>query len=293
MHIHFPRRPTLAVLAAIAVLASSPVAAPAQTRVDSLFVRARQLVSDGNGAAGRALVDSILGGSAEGSALHGESLYWRATLSESGAEAQHDYLRVTIEYPSSPRAEDAMLRLAQLELARGDREAALRHLERLTSDYPESPLLARAHLWRARTLLDGAVPAAGPACASIAQARIRAAPHDAELRNQIEFYGRRCAGVDTTTVRARVVAPRVRRDASPPARSGDGRFTVQVAAYGTRSDADALAARLKRRGMPVRVASAGAIHRVWIGAHATRTEATAAMQELKRARIDGFVVETP
>lgn len=285
-----PRSVPVVVVAVLAMLAAP--AALAQTRADSLFARARQLVSDGNGAAGRALVDSILGGSTEGSPLHGESLYWRAVLSESGTGAQHDYLRVTIEYPNSSRAGDALLRLAQLELARGDREAALRHLERLTRDYPESPLLARAHLWRARTLLDGAVPATGPACASIAQARTRAAASDAELRNQIEFYGRRCAGVDTTTLRPRA-SPTPGRADSSSSRSVSGRFSVQVAAYGTRVDAAALAARLKQRGLRVRVVSAGAIHRVWVGSHATRTEATAAMQELKRARIEGFVVEVP
>ena len=286
----FPRSVPVVAVAVLSMLAAP--AALAQPRADSLFARARQLVSDGNGAAGRALVDSILGGSPEGSPLHGESLYWRAALSESGTGAQHDYLRVTIEYPNSPRAGDALLRLAQLELARGDREGALRHLERLTRDYPESPLLARAHLWRARTLLDGAVPAAGPACASIAQARTRAAANDAELRNQIEFYGRRCAGVDTTTPRPRTSPPPGRADSSS-SRSASGRFSVQVAAYGTRVDAAALATRLKQRGMRARVVSAGAIHRVWVGSHATRTEATAAMQELKRARIEGFVVEVP
>lgn len=270
-------------LLSAALLVALPLRAQAPARADSLFARARQLVGDGNGAAGRALVDSVLGASTEGAALHGEALYWRAVLSESGAGAQHDYLRVTIEYPTSPRAPDALLRLAQLELARGDREAALRHLERLTRDYPDSPLLARAHLWRARALLEGPVAAIGPACASVAQARARVAPAEAELRNQIEYYGRRCAGVDTAASGARPQPPAVRA----------GRFSVQVAAYRQRAEADALRARLKRRGLDSRVVSAGTMHRVWVGRFATRTEATAAMQELKRTGIDGFIVEVP
>lgn len=271
-------------LATSGVQAQPTTAAP--TRTDSMFARARQLVADGNGAAGRALVDSVLGSSSEGSAMHGEALYWRAVLAESGASAQHDYLRLTVEYATSPRAADALLRLAQLELARGDRATALRHLERLTRDYPDSPLLSRAHLWRARTLLDGATSATGPACASIARARASLSAGDAELRNQIEFYGKRCTGVDTTTK----VPPRAdsaKRDAP------GGRFSVQVAAYNQRADADQLASRLQRRGMAARVMSSGGMHRVWVGKHATRTEATAALQELRRARIEGFVVETP
>jgi hypothetical protein len=286
-----------ALVIAFAQMSGAQTPAPA-TRMDSLFARAQQLVSDGNGAAGRALVDSVLGSSSEGSAQFAEALYWRAVLAESGASAQHDYLRLAIEYPSSDRAPDALLRLAQLELARGDRDAGVRHLERLTRDYPDSRLAPRAYYWRGRTLLETNAPATmASACAAIARARTAAPATDVEFRNQIEFYARRCAGVDTTSVGAKPAdtarAPRdaPRKPATDSASLRGGRFSVQVAAYGSRPDAEKLAARLTRRSLAARVVSGQNVHRVWIGRYPTRTEATAALQELKRVGIEGFVVE--
>jgi cell division septation protein DedD len=280
----------------VAMLAHAAEAQAPATRLDSLFSRAQQLVSEGNGAAGRALVDSVLGASSEGSAQFAEALYWRAVLAESGASAQHDYLRLAIEYPSSDRAPDALLRLAQLELARGDREAGVRHLERLSRDYPTSRVAPRADYWRARTLMDSNLPSAmGAACAAIARARASAPAEDVELRNQIDFHARRCdgAGGVAATASDSTGRPASTRPAPPkaPADAAEGRFSVQVAAYARQPDAEALAARLRRRSLGARVVSASDMHRVWIGKYQTRTEANAAMQELKRSGIAGFVVE--
>src|SRR4051812_34031188 len=49
----------------------------AQSVADSLFRRAKRLVAEGNGPAGRALVDSVLHGAAEGTPQYGDALYWR------------------------------------------------------------------------------------------------------------------------------------------------------------------------------------------------------------------------
>lgn len=264
------------------------------SRADSLFARARQLTSDGNGAAGRAIVDSVLGASSEGSPTYAEALYWRAVLAESATTAQHDYLRLTIEYPASPRAPDALLRLAQLELARGADESALRHLDRLTRDYADWPLIARAHFWRARTLFTTSPPATASACSALALARASVPAGDAELRNQVDFYSQRCLAVDTSRT-APMKPAETSRQAARPGRAPAAKpgFAVQVAAYRTAREASALAARLSRRGLDAWVSGSGGVHRVRIGHHATRTEATAALQELKRAGIDGFVVEIP
>ena len=54
------------------VAASRPLPA-----TDSLFRRARRLVSEGDGAAGRALVDSLLRATTEGTPSYGDALYWR------------------------------------------------------------------------------------------------------------------------------------------------------------------------------------------------------------------------
>ena len=93
----------------------SPVQSPGS---DSLFRRARRLVSEGNGATGRALVDSVLKGEAEGGKGYGDALFWRGALAETAADAERDYRRVIVEYPLSSYADDALLAIAELEQAR-------------------------------------------------------------------------------------------------------------------------------------------------------------------------------
>src|SRR5581483_4987237 len=123
---HRPARSLLVVT----FFASAVAAAKAQTSAtrtpptDSVFIRARQLVVSGNGAAGRLLVDSVVAVTTPDTPAYGEALYWRAALAASSADAERDYRRLVVEYPLSPRVPDALLQLAQLELARGDKQAA-------------------------------------------------------------------------------------------------------------------------------------------------------------------------
>src|SRR5919199_1720407 len=118
------------------------------------------------------------------------------------AEAERGYRRVIVEYPASRWAGDAMLNLAQLELARGDQVQALTHLQRFEREYPGHESRARASFWLARLLFDRKNEPR--ACAALATARASSSPEDVELRNQIDYYGQRCMGVDTT---AAAVAP--------------------------------------------------------------------------------------
>jgi cell division septation protein DedD len=211
---------SLRVIALIALaLLALPVLAGAQqtdsSPTDTIFLRAQRLVSEGQGDAGRALVAQRLAAAAPGSADYVEALYWRAVLAATAADAERDYKRLIIEFPVSHRAEEALLRLAQLEMSRGDRVQAMRHLERLLLEHPGGRSRARANYWMARVLLDeGKLPAA---CVRLADARASTPDGDVELRNQIEYQSQRCAGVDTTG--ARVAAATVTA-AGPPARGG-------------------------------------------------------------------------
>ena len=121
---------------------------------DPVFVRAQQLVSDGNGAAGRALIDSVIAATPPIAPLYPQALFWRASLAASAADAESDYKHIVVDYPLASQAPDALLRLAQLELARGDRDGALAHLQRIPRDYPRSKSLARASYWTARVLFE-------------------------------------------------------------------------------------------------------------------------------------------
>jgi cell division septation protein DedD len=323
-------RGILALLAASAIV-SSPLQAQSPGRTtagDAVFRRAITLVNDGEGAAGRALLDSMVNAARPGSLELAEALYWRATVAPSAAEAEQDYRRVILDHPLSPRIPDALLRLAQLELARADRENALRRLQRLDIEYPGYPGRARTSYWMARAYLDQNDIARG--CAAVAEARGRAAPNDVEMRNQIDFLALRCpaaappalAGTEPPAQPAGGVSgaapaapsapppvaeaepapadvqPRapVERTApaqpSPPApRETVSFWSVQVAAFNTRPQAAALAERLRTRGYQARVDGTVAPFRVRIGQYPGRAAAVAALQEIKGRGMEGFVVQ--
>jgi cell division protein FtsN len=327
--------------------------APARL-TDPVFVRAQGLVSDGNGAAGRALIDSVIAVTPPTARLYPEALYWRASLASNAADAESDYKHIVVDYPLAPQAEDALLRLAQLELARGDREGALIHLQRIPRDYPRSKSLARASYWTARVLFEkNDVPSA---CAANANALAQAGDAEIELRNQIQYQGQRCPSVAatpssvttpspsaptppapapttppvtakvsvadtvTTTVSVppkttpqnqRPKVPTTGNDTKPitvdlaksPATaktptklstaSRPGSYSVQVAAYTHRAEADKLASSLTKRGYQARVDGKVAPFRVRIGRYATTKDAEDAQKRIKAKHIDGFVVRAP
>ena len=182
-----------------ALLSCAATLAIAQTPArltDPVFVRAQGLVSDGNGAAGRALIDSVIATTSPTARMYPEALYWRASLASNAADAESDYKHIVVDYPLAPQAEEALLRLAQLELARGDREGALLHLQRIPRDYPRSKSLARASYWTARVLFEkNDIP---NACAANANALTQAGDGEVELRNQIQYQGQRCPSAART-----------------------------------------------------------------------------------------------
>jgi cell division protein FtsN len=313
--------------------------------------------------------------------LYPEALFWRATLAANAADAESDYKHIVVDYPLAPQAEDALLRLAQLELARGDRDGALGHLQRIPRDYPRSKSLARASYWMARVLFEkNDIP---NACAANANALAQADASQVELRNQIQYQGQRCPvavatvnspmtdasatnpptpvtasttpknasphrpsatpvaptpvaapekekprAVDTTTPQVatpstvpRTVVPTQRpkppteaNDSKPsivdPAKApkaaaekpvtkasttpsrGNG-YSVQIAAYTNRAEADKLTSTLRKRGYATRVDGSVAPFRVRVGRYATEKEAEDALRKIKANHMDGFVVRAP
>ena len=329
------------------ILAAAPiVAAGAQgtVPVNPAYRRAQTLVNDGNAQAGRALVDSMIAVAQPGSNDYAEGIYWRAVLAATAADAEMDYRRIVVDYPSSPRVEDALIRLAQLEIARGNYDGALRHLTRIANEHPDSPAGARAGYWMARAMFDKNDIQNG--CIAIADALARTAETDTELRNQINYLNQRCAGVsltapapapvtapapaslppapvatlpvtplppppppvpDTTVKAAPAPAPAPAVDSevvtpkavvttpkpakTPPAASSEKVWSVQVAAYNVKSQADAMVLKLKKSGYEARVDGTIAPFRVRIGKYDTQAQANAVQRSLKAKQITGFVVQ--
>lgn len=278
----------LAALLGLGLSIVVPGAAQAQG-ADPLFVRVQQLVNDGNRAAARAAADSALMVRTPGTSAYAEALYARAYSTSAAAAAERDYVRVSIEYPFSPRAEEAILMVGQFRYSRGDRPGARAQFERLAREFPQSSQVARANYWAGRLALEDGDTGAG--CAFLMTAHERVPAGDVELRNQVAYLRNRCmmpgpaaAVVDSARRDTAVVPP-------PRATSPSTEYSVQVAAYQRKRDADALAARLKGRGFQVRVVGSRAPYRVRVGRYATREDAVAAQGRMKRSRVGGIVVE--
>jgi cell division protein FtsN len=198
-----------------AVHAAGPSPRPT---TDSLFRRARRLVADGNGVAGRALVDSLLRAADPATPAYGDALYWHGALAPTAAEAERDYRRVIVEYPLAYYADDALLAIAELEQARGDRAGALMHLQRYVKEHPGGAGRGIAALGAARLAFEQRDTKVG--CSMIAAARSSAAATDVELRNQIEYYGRQCGAesvaANTQAPPSRTAPATVPVEAPPP-----------------------------------------------------------------------------
>jgi tetratricopeptide (TPR) repeat protein len=112
-------------------------------------------------------------------------------------DAERDLRAIVIYSPLSPESDDALMRLAQLEMTRGEDEQAMGHLERVVREHPRSASRPRASFWMARMLFDEGKDA--EACRHLADAVANTPAGQVELRNQIEYLMPRCAGMDTST----------------------------------------------------------------------------------------------
>jgi cell division septation protein DedD len=270
---------------------SAQAPGPAQA-ADTVFAEIQARVAQGDRAAARMLADSLLSVVPPGSSRYAEALYWRAFTASQAAAAERDYLRVSIEYPLSARAPDALLALAQLEYARGDRTAARRRFDRLLRDYPSGRHVARASYWSGSLALAAGDRAA--ACAAFANAQKAVLPDDVELANQIAYYVAQCATqpADSGPALSSGSAPASGGNTgSGGAAARAGEFSIQVAAYTTRADARALEARLRQRGFDVRVMGTRAPYRVRIGRYPTRQDAMTALARVRRSHPNAIVVD--
>ncbi len=178
---------------------------------DSLYRRARRLVAEGNGTAGRGIVDSLLRAADPATPAYGDALYWHGALAPTAAEAERDYRRVIVEYPLAYYADDALLAIAELEQARGDRAGALMHLQRFVKEHPSSPGRGIAALGAARLAFEQRDTKLG--CSMLATARTSIAATDVEMRNQIEYYDRQCTAAAMTASAPPISAPPI---SAPP-----------------------------------------------------------------------------
>lgn len=283
----------LAVLALFAAAALGAQEADLSVRppADSALVRARQLVLADKGDEGRRIIDSVMNAAADDEALYGEALFWHGALAATAADAEKSYRRLLIEAPLHARAEDALLQLAQLESARGDRKSASEHLQRYLVTYGASkdrPARPRVSLWLVKLLFEQNQVARG--CEAVKQSDAAIPQENVELHNQLDAYAQRCTYVEnapTDTARAASKADSTKKKTVPKASATA--YSVQVAAYDSREAASRMAELLVSRGLDARVDGTSRPFRVRIGRFATRAEAVKLAQTLKAQGQNGFV----
>ncbi len=120
-----------------------------------------------------------------------EALYWRATTQATATDAERDLQKFVATYPNSPRFDDALLRLAQLELSRGDRAAGTQHLAQLAQHAPAGEMHTRAVVLTSITALDAGDTTA--ACQSASPAPSQTAVTDTALARQLALVTAACA----------------------------------------------------------------------------------------------------
>lgn len=278
-----------------------PIAPPASP--DSVFARAQKLVASGNGAAGRLVIDSVVAATDPDTPAYAEALYWRAALASSTDDAARDYRRIVVEYPTSPRTADALLALAQVEVASGDRALAATHLERFLLENPKHPQRAKAGLLLAQISFDQNDLVHG--CAAVKETLNEVPPDAVEMRNQLQYYLPRCTANDVNpasqlplnsqtnaAATGKSSADTTRSGSSHAASASKGKYTLQIAAYTSKADAAALVKRLKARELDARVVEGTKLYRVRVGHYPTRAAAAAMQAELKAKKITAFVTES-
>lgn len=291
--------------APLAAQSTPPLAPVADTAtIDTLFLRAQRMAAEGQGDAARALVQHEIDTASAGSPRYVDALYWRAVVAATAADAEKDLRGIIIEFPLSPRNEDALLRLAQLEMTRGDNDQALSHLQRLVIDHPSSPSRARASFWMARVYFDkNQTPAA---CRSLADAAHNTRPGQVEQRNQIDFWMQRCHGMDTAAVAtvpahvdsAPTVAPPTSVASAPPRETEPVPPASPPAPAPTTTVSTSTSKRTTTTAVktttvtPTRAAATSGKYTVQVGAYPTRNAAESLRKSLVNRGIDARVVGT-
>jgi DedD protein len=257
---------------------------PARAQDDPRLRDALRLAQEGGSDSARAVVNGLLRVTPPTDTLYPQVVYTMGLVSRSVEEMRRNYTRVAVEYANSTWADDALYRLGLLDYAAGNVAGAVRQMDRIRSDYPDSPLIGTAGEWAARALFDQRKPR--EACDWLTAAMSRTG-EDVELRNRLEFLNGRC----TNPLPADTAKPDATAGKPPAPRTG---FGVQIGAVNTQAAADKLVADLQGAGFTPYVVKDGALFKVRAGPYPDRTRAQAAAAQV-RGKLGGspFVVKEP
>lgn len=284
----------------LCVVATAPATAAAQSPAQTLTLDSvSQLVQNGQYQQARQAINQWWRATPDPSpadAVRAHMLRGQLAVDPDSAEA--DYLAIALGYPTQPEAAEALLRLGQLLLMKGDAQRAEGYLQRLAADYPGSEFHGPGLLWLARAY--NATGRGAQAC-NAARTGLRDSNSDPDLSSLLQVEVAASCGVaqasaPSDSARAPAAPAKARPEPAPsnpePAATGEGRFAVQVGAFRQRDGAEALAARLRKAGHTPRlvlVPNSGLI-RVRVGRFTTSQDAEVLVRRLKGQGFPAVVV---
>ncbi len=273
----------------LAVSASGRLAAQSDPRL----VAAVRLAQEGRGDSARVQVKRIVDATPVADPLYAEALYTAGLVATSTAEMERQLQRLVVEFNGSAWSDDALLRLMQLNFARGDLAGVVRTGERLAGDYPQSEVIPEAALWAARAYFRQQRTADG--CRWLTDGLARSDTLDVELRNGLVFLNGRC-GAPPQRDSGTAAQPRTPAQDTAPTQSvvrgPQVVFTVQIASSSTQPLADDLVRRLARDGFSgAYVVRDGAAFKVRLGRLGQRAEADVLLSRVRVTHPQAFVVE--
>jgi cell division septation protein DedD len=205
---------------------------PVSAQTDPRLVEVIRHAQEGQSDSARIKVQRLLAATSPSDSLYPQIVYTQAMVASDAADMRRQLQRVAVEYSSSSWADDALLRLVQLDYASGNLEGAARNLERIRMDYPGSSLLPQASYWAARTYFDQKKPEL--ACRWIAEG-LGGARGNIELQNQLGYLNQRCSQVAAANPTA-PDSPSAARTAADTSRTTGALRTDTAAAAASRQD---------------------------------------------------------
>ncbi len=286
------KRLTLTLL--IAACAAAPAAAQPPTPApmspqDSLLAEAIRLITEGQGDSARALVRQRLAATSTFDSLYPSMLFAAGVVAADTGTALNYFRRVSIEYSQSEWADDALLRLAQLNYAAGQYPAALRSSQSILLDYPFSDVIGEARYWTGRIEL--AMGGFADACSHF-RAVVESGNENVELVNRAQYHLSRCTAAETAATPSGDSAAARGQPARTPDRASRV-FAVQVAAVRDVASADGMMRSLNAQGYtPHVMRDTDGLLKIRVGRFTTRDEAQQLADQLRRL-LGGrpFVVE--
>jgi hypothetical protein len=284
-------------LSVIALSAALLTARTLLAQSDPQLRQAVALAQDGNRDSALVLVRAVQAAADQSTPRYAEALYTAGILSTDPDSMRRMLQQVVVEQSLSAWADDALLRLAQLDYAGGNLPAATRDLERLRTDFPRSDVFADAAFWAARTYFDAHQERLG--CEWVGMGLARAADGSPTIRDQLQTFARRCSATALAegSAKAPAGAPRDTVVLVSAGTVDSGRVTRDTAdsGRGTR-DTVPVSRPLTLDSQPStqpesRVPRPESVFRVQVIAAGTRDQANDAVARLRGLGYDAVIAE--